>query len=119
LDTDWYVIRAIEGDQYCVLYDPQCYYVFEVTFTPPASAPPEDYTMCLAAGACDASELCTDASSYDAVAGHYTLSTLWKGSCGLSDDEDLYLSISRSGGAESCEPYLLEYGFTYTNEVCP
>ena len=119
LDTDWYLIRAIEGSQSCLPGDPQCYFTFEIAFTPPASVPPEDYTMCLSAGACGGSELCTDASSYEAEAGHYTLSIFWQGTCGFSDDQDLYLSITRSGGAESCEPYALEYGFTYTDEECP
>jgi hypothetical protein len=118
LDTDWYAILATEGQHTCVPFTGQCYFVFDIAFTPPDVAAYETYQLCILAETCGATEICTETSDWDAQAGRYDLAVSWEGTCGASDNTQLYVKIARDGGEESCEQYSLEYQMSYTDEGC-
>jgi hypothetical protein len=118
LDTDHYVIQAVEGDHVCAPLEAQCYFVFDIAFTPPDVAAHETYEMCVRPGTCGGSEVCTTANDWHGGANRFELSMSWEGSCGVDDDETWFVEIRRNGGEESCEQYSLEYELTYTDEEC-
>ncbi|MBW2736267.1 MAG: calcium-binding EGF-like domain-containing protein [Deltaproteobacteria bacterium] len=119
LDTDWYSILATEGSLTCLPMSSQCYFIFDIAFTPPDPTVHATYEMCVTQGACTGTPICTTGAHWNATALRYELSISWEGTCGVSDDAQFYVQIARNGGQESCDPYTLEYQMSYTDESCP
>lgn len=121
LDTDWFGILAKEGTHICNILppEPQCYFTFDIAFTPPDPAAYQVYEMCVYSDTCTGDEFCTTGADWNSSAGRYELGLSWQGLCGLTDDTNFFVKISRSGGEESCMQYSLEYQMGYTDEVCP
>jgi hypothetical protein len=128
-DEDWFVTRAAEATHLdCGFMDPQCYFYYVATLTPPAGADHARWQLCVqdrtfadpVCGAADY-EQCTDASDWDGTS--YVVSIMWQGLCAPivgEDSKDLYLVVRRSGATlvADCTPYQLTAEFIYTDEVC-
>ena len=131
-DQDWFIIHAEEvTDSSCgwpweML--PQCYFYMTTTLTPPAGASHADWQFCVQdrrTNGCSGDpdfEICTSASdNWDDTAGHYSLTSSWKGTCWLDDVWDFYVVVRKSGAAavNDCHEYQLSNELAYSDETCP
>jgi hypothetical protein len=53
----------------------------------------------------------------DSAAGVYPLSVNASGTCGMLDDQDLYIMVAQTSGIESFEPYTLDNELTHSDDV--
>jgi hypothetical protein len=122
-DEDWYRVRLVETDEWCVPGWWECSHRATIWLTLDDGIDPDAVELCVVEGICadgaDTSRLfCTHAADWDGTANAYVLSKSWGGTCG-ADDSKTWQIVVRSTGANACGSYSLAVGYEMADEECP
>ncbi len=131
-DSDWFKVRAIEGQNLdCTTHpmEPQCGFVFQSKFHIPEGAPKEAYKLCVYAidrcsGITASNTFCTTAADWNETQKAYLLALSFEGTCWLDDSWDFLVEVKYATpeAAQSCKPYDLRFDFSWQGSIqdpCP
>ena len=139
-DVDWYRILAREEGEtdflelaleaaICAQNDNRQCFEFFIEFTPPQSAVPEDFIICLSLapeGGNPCGEnftVCTDVypESLNTETGMYKIGIKWTGTCALPDSKDMIIQIrGRDQNVNYCDAYQMKLSFDKIDpNTCP
>ena len=126
-DEDWYRFRTREViSQWCAPWAPECAFVIEIVldlWDAFFEDTYREYELCAAVvsdcnAAIDPSNVfCTHADDYDPRTGFYTLKIKFNGSCGGSDNKDVYIWVHTLNDSPYCGRYQLYIAFYYDGNV--